>query len=633
VKLRKIKIRQFRSIEDLTIDFKENPRVLVGINESGKTNILHALRLLSTDFLPQKEDIRELPKGGIVEKSYVLFIFEFAKEEIEEIYKNIKNAILTDDFLRKIIEKENNKYNLSEICDLQKEGYYIVDVKKNSKNAGYECFLKGGKFVVDFRKPKLGTSFNFQNKNGTSLNISNFKLIDYEIYKDIIPEEHLERVEIEDLETLIGNEIIKIIQKNLPKVIFWEYKEENLLPDLVSIDGFILDPKSCIPLMNLFILADIPEDKIGEEIKRTREISFNSFNSLLKKIANSATKFFRIAWPEYKSIKFSLISTETNIRCGIEEKLIWDFKKRSDGFKRFISLLLILSIPAKKELLKNGLILIDGADIDLHPSGCRYLMKQLINLAENNYVIYSTHSIFMVDRENIERHYIVEKKNETTTIKEANEVTYRDEEVLYNALGTSAYEILEEKNILFEGWDDKKIFEVALEKNKEFKEFFENIGRSHSIGASSLKNFIPIVELSNRKIFILSDSDQTAIQYQEEFKNYKGYGVWKRYDEIFEERKIVTSEDFIKKETLQNKFCETLKKFGIDFQEDEFRFPENGKVNYIKNWLIKKNISEEMRKEIIKKLKNNIFKKLKINEIEEDYFRFLQKLREEIEKL
>ena len=49
MKLEKIKIVNFRSIKDLDIDFYNNSRVLVGINEAGKSNILKAAALLSDD--------------------------------------------------------------------------------------------------------------------------------------------------------------------------------------------------------------------------------------------------------------------------------------------------------------------------------------------------------------------------------------------------------------------------------------------------------------------------------------------------------------------------------------------------------------------------------------------------------
>ena len=589
MKLLKIKIENFRSIEDLKIDFKENPRVLVGINESGKTNVLHALRLLSPDFSPQKDDVRE-PTTGSVEISKVLFIFELDKNEIKEIYQDIQQKILIDNLSKEIIKVNGKKYNLIRFLKINNKGLYGIDVMANIKTSKCCNFDNTVEIIGNLKKPKTETDFSFQNKKDETLKISDFKLIDLDSYPEI-PVEHLDETTPEDLHNIIETKIVEIVNKKLPKVIHWEYKDENLLPPSIPINTFVTNLDSCIPLKNLFILAGISEEKIAQQIIEAKNKSSNSFRSLLKRVSQSATDYFKKAWKEYKTIKFSLIPNGENIDCGIEEKNIWDFKKRSDGFKRFVTILILLSIPAKKELLKGALVLIDEADANLHPTGCRYLMDQLIEIAKNNYVVYSTHSIFMIDRKIIERHYIVEKKNEITIIKEATEETYRDEEVIYRALGTSAFEILEEKNILFEGWTDKTLFEIAIKKDKKIEKIYEKIGKSHATGVKSIKNITPIIELSNRKIFILSDSDQVSKQEQEKFKENKGYGIWKRYDEIFNTRSIVTSEDFIKKEVLNKNCLEVLQKFNIEFQDDNFRLSEVDRLDYIKKWLGSRNIT------------------------------------------
>ena len=206
MKFKKVEISNFRSIEHLEIDFKENPRILVGLNEGGKTNILHALRLLSSDFSPQKNDVRQ-PFRGIVEKSYILFTFEFNEQEKKEIYNKVKNNILMDDFSEKIIKIKNKEFNLLDICNIQKEVFYKVDVKENNKKVICGDFYNIGDFIFDFKKPKINTQFSFQNKDGNPIDITNFKLINYEKYKNNIPPEYLENAEIKDLEELILSKI------------------------------------------------------------------------------------------------------------------------------------------------------------------------------------------------------------------------------------------------------------------------------------------------------------------------------------------------------------------------------------------------------------------------------------------
>jgi len=635
MKIKEIKIKNFRSIEDVTLDFKENPRVLVGINESGKTNILEALRLIHSEFQIQNTDIR-ITEKGTAEESEILFVFKLEEDELSEMYEKICKKILLEDIHKPIVRVNDKQMNLKEFLrNYYNEGLYKIDIKSKSRSAFYREIGEKVEYTRNFKKPKLGSNFYFQNKKGETINITSFELIDHTSYSNI-PLNQLEDAGPEILNNIIGSAIIDIVQKNLPQVIYWKFEDKYLLPPSIRISAFTANLDSCIPLKNMFVLAGIPKEKISEKIDETRRISPNSFRSLLHQIAKETTKYFKKAWPEYKNIEISLEPNGENIDCGVKgEKTIQDFKLRSDGFKRFVSILLLLSIPSEKRLLKNALILIDEADQSLHPSGCRYLMEQLIKIAENNYVMYSTHSIFMIDRENIERHYIVEKKKETTTIKEANEANYRDEEVLYKALGATVYEILEEKNILFEGWRDKKLFETAIRKDKSIQNFFRKIGISHGEGVKDveLNAFVSILELARRKLLIISDADNVAKERQKQFIQNKRWGKWRRYDELLIERKIETVEDFIKKDILKKNFCEILRKNSINFQENEINFPSSGRLNYLINWLSKKNIDKNLQKELIKELKELTFEKIKIHEIEDDYFEFIKMLKKEIEKL
>jgi predicted ATP-dependent endonuclease of OLD family len=46
MKLTNVEIKNFRSLDKLDFEFNPNCRILVGINESGKSNILKALAML-----------------------------------------------------------------------------------------------------------------------------------------------------------------------------------------------------------------------------------------------------------------------------------------------------------------------------------------------------------------------------------------------------------------------------------------------------------------------------------------------------------------------------------------------------------------------------------------------------------
>ena len=96
MKLDRVEIKNFRSIKDTTVNFEPACRVLVGINESGKSNILNALAFLDEEHKPvKKDDLREaLPEEEPVEESHVRFIFKFEKPESDKVFEDVSSKIL-----------------------------------------------------------------------------------------------------------------------------------------------------------------------------------------------------------------------------------------------------------------------------------------------------------------------------------------------------------------------------------------------------------------------------------------------------------------------------------------------------------------------------------------------------------
>lgn len=140
----------------------------------------------------------------------------------------------------------------------------------------------------------------------------------------------------------------------------------------------------------------------------------------------------------------------------------------------------------------------------------------------------STHSIFMIDADNIKRHYVVNKENEITEISVADEGNLAEEEVIYKGFKFSLYEILNKKNIIFEGWRDKELFRIATSDlphgYKGLKDKFRKVGICHADGVKMIKNITPLLELGNRECCNSSDDDEPAKQYQKEYKKLKVHG-------------------------------------------------------------------------------------------------------------
>lgn len=637
MKLNRVKIKNFRSIEDLEIELNPPCRVLVGINESGKSNILQALALLG-DKTPTRDDIREpLPNESQITDASVDFIFEFTNNEVDDLVKVISPKILSKNKSLPIIKNGKQKLNLKEFCANNREGLYCVDVIKQSKKASHWALNDDYSILPDWKKPTEACpkDFTIDLKGSEKIIVANFPIIYKPDHQDI-PEEYLTDITADDLNDLFGAEIIKIVNEKLPKCLFWVYDEKYLLPASLKIDEFSANPDICIPLKNMFILAGITD--IPTAINNAKQASRNSLTNFLKSIANKTTTHFRDVWKEYKTVEFELKPDGENIIPAIKEENSFDFAKRSDGFKRFVSFLLMISANVKTDLLKNTLLLIDEPDLSLHPSGARYLRNELIKISSKNYVVYSTHSIFMIDGEKIDRHIIVKKKNEKTFIATANDSNIVDEEVIYNALGYSIFETLNAKNIIFEGWKDKKLFKTAIgklpDKHKDLKNKFKDVGICHAKGVKHIKSLTPLMELAQRECFIVSDSDIPAKEKQTEYQKINGYGIWKRYDEIVIGVKAITAEDFIKIETIKSLLKQINTKYPQLSNIYDSKFSDSRGILFVINeWLKTNSFSADDSKNIIDDLKNNIFENLKPSDIIEEYYDFVSELEKQMTKV
>ena len=636
MKLNRVKIKNFRSIEDLEIELNPACRVLVGINESGKSNILQALALLG-DKTPTRDDIREpLPDESQITEASVDFIFEFSNNEVDDLVKVISPKILSKNKSLPIIKNGRQELNLKEFCANNREGLYCIDVIKQNKKASHWALNDNYNILPDWKKPTevCPKDFTINSKNSEKIIVANFPII-YKLDNQDIPEEYLTDITTEDLNDLLGIEIIKIINERLPKCLFWVYDEKYLLPASLKIDEFSANPNICVPLKNMFVLAGIAD--ISTAINNAKQASRNSLTNFLKSVAKKTTTHFRDVWKEYKTVEFELKPDGENIIPAIKEENSFDFAKRSDGFKRFVSFLLMISANVKTNLLKNTLLLIDEPDLSLHPSGARYLRNELIKISSKNYVVYSTHSIFMIDGEKIDRHIIVKKKNEKTFIATANDSNIVDEEVIYNALGYSIFETLNAKNIIFEGWKDKKLFKTAIrklpDKHKNLKNKFKDIGICHAKGVKHIKSMTPLMELAQRKCFIVSDSDAPAKEKQAEYQKINGYGLWKRYDEIITGIKAITAEDFIKINTVKNLLKQINSKYPQLSNLDDSKFNDSRGVLFVINeWLKTNGFSADDSKSIIDDFKNKIFENLESSDIIEEYYDFVSELEKQMTK-
>ncbi len=233
-----------------------------------------------------------------------------------------------------------------------------------------------------------------------------------------------------------------MIENNTPAVSKWTYSKEYLITKPVSLEEFKENNDICLPLKNIFRIADI---KTKEEIKETIEAlntSPKNINKLERVLEHATSEYISNVWPECNVVfKFKIqndLALSVYVFDEADEVNSFYMSDRSDGFKQFISLILSISAENNTESLKNNLILIDEPETHMHPSGIKYMRDELIRIGQNNYVFLSTHSEFMIDSQTKERHYIITKESNNTFVQNWDKNSdIPNDDILRQAFGLS----------------------------------------------------------------------------------------------------------------------------------------------------------------------------------------------------
>jgi hypothetical protein len=603
---------------------------LVGINEAGKTNILRALALLSAQEKPKPDDIRvQPPDEELTEEAYVRFVFALDRTERLGIYEQLRKRVVGPE-REVIVTAGETKQTFAQFCDAMKEGVYEIDLHTSDKSATYWTFPDSQSLADDWLVPikSCPDSIKVTAPDGSAQTLKSMLLV----HKSAVEDAHLVHLApaaIGPIQNALGKAVMNHVQENLPQCIFWSHSDNYLIPARLPLDQFAGNPTTCLPLKHAFALAGL--DEVATTIATAKKRS-NGMRNLLDRVAKKATQHIREVWPEYKGIALDLRENGANLETSVSDvHNLYDLARRSDGFKRFISFLLMVSAPTRTKALSGVLLLTDDPDAGMHPSGARHVRDELMRISSSNYVVYSTHSIFMIDRDHVARHVVVTKAKEVTQIQDADEASIHDEEVLFNALGFSFAEILEKRNIVFEGWRDKRLFRVALSRvpaeHANLKTGFAEWGICHVEGVKDVRRVTPFLALAQRDCIIVSDSDSPAREHQAAHVRERLYGSWQRYDQLAGNEKWVTAEDFLKPDILMD--AVSTNAGTVPSLSAAPRYVVTEGLPFLKTldaWLSTNGVASAERKGFSEAVKTRLFENLKPSHVRSEYYDVMQNL-------
>lgn len=545
----KVDIVNYRSIDHLILDFPYSCQVLIGINESGKSNVLRALQLLDPQTPVVAADLRmERIKEPQVSEGHVRFEFDLDAAQIQLVQAAIHEFVEPNSRGKFFATTDDKFLTIADFCAARCRGWYEVALPSGERSFNYWGLPKDRYKLQDgWARSTTGATQQIDGGPDDAPLIvppNGFVQLGGRPRPDAFSD-----ITMEELNKEIGSLVVKEIKDNLPKCVFWRYSDQYLLPSSVNIASFVADPSTCVPLRSMFELADYGVGDIGTSITNAKNHSQHRYIQLLRKVETAATAHIREVWKDHKQVRIELQPNgDVLVPIVIDASVPLDMASRSDGFKRFVSFLLQVSAKVRSKELNNVLILVDEPEMGLHPGGARSLMKELVKIGTTNTVVYSTHSIFMVDGDAVNRHLIVQKKNEVTRVERAEKSRIQDEEVLYAAVGYSIFETLKPRNVIFEGWRDKELFRIvsdAMSKSdRGLKEKLAEIGMTYAEGVKDIKHVAGFLELAARPCLIVSDSDAPALEKRKSYCNIGAWGKWATLKDVIGEH-ITTGEDLI----------------------------------------------------------------------------------------
>jgi predicted ATP-dependent endonuclease of OLD family len=583
MKLTRIQIENFRSIKTQIIEFDHNCLILIGKNEAGKSNILKAIAAVFGKYNVSNKDKRKKIDNEQIEDYYVRAILKLEENDFDELlkrfqekYKNTECIIFTNGkTLYNYIKFIFREFLIQiDVADGESVHYFYWEYNKNDFNLKDDIYLNGNAF----------------NSTGTGVKQSSILSLILEVAK-------------------------KLYNENPYICHYWEY-QNHLLPSSINISNFKTNPTTCLPLQNIFTLSN--RENINVEFNKAITEDGDCEN-LLEQVSRKVTSTFQNIWKDFKDTSIELRKDGTEILIKIVNKAKYTYEDRSDGFKKFISILLMLSTQVRSgKIGERDIILIDEPDQSLYPTSARYLRDELLKISDKAKVIYSTHSPYMIDTNYIDRHLVVEKKDDVTIAKKQDEkAPFSNDELLRRAIGSSIFEILHDKNIIFEGWLDKELFNKYCKFYKRANEF-KDIGVVYLQGISGVMTLVQILILANKKFIIVSDSDKASNDKKREFeKSYDEFSQnWLSYADVV--KNISTMEDFLKSEYIS----EYLKTENSEFIYEESK-------NAIENIEFVTKTDNEKKQ----KIKNELIHKVDKKNIKEDYEKFINQLKEKLDKL
>ena len=526
MKLQRFKVTNFRSVIDsgwITVD---DVTTLVGINESGKSNILLALWKLNPVSGGKIDVLHDMPVSKLAELRDKLeetcFIeADFSLGSSAKVFTDKFGVDFNeDDGIH--IERYYDEDYWWEFCDKTKEAAVTALTKPNKDEDGEEIKAE------------------FTNERIWNIILTEMPgFVYYSNYGNLASKVYLPHaVRWLNGETIPGFDISEDQVRTL-KVLF-EYV--NLKPEEILKLGEDAN--------DMAQRAGRPNQPTDDEIKQA-DRNKEQRGLLLQSAGTKLTKDFKEWWKQ-GNYNFRFDTDGDYFRIWVSDEKRPDavaLELRSTGLQWFLSFFLVFLVECQGEN-KDAILLLDEAGLTLHPMAQKDLSLFFNKLAENNPIINSTHSPFIVDTDHIDRCRVVyTDENGGTVVSEnlregSGEVGLKSIYAVHAALGLSVSDVMLQGSqiVIVEGVSDQ--YYLSAIKNVLIRE--KKIAPQKEIlfapagGVKGVPGITSLVAAKNDDLpYVILDSDKSGT----DFRNKLETGTYKDCKEKIISIQQITSLD------------------------------------------------------------------------------------------
>lgn len=511
MKLTKFRIKNYKSIVDSgDCYFSEKLTILAGKNESGKTSVLEALE----DFHQDKtirEEAKPIEGEGVPEVS---ISFALPDSDINEILKTIETDKTVTKETTVTLTKKFGATTYAIDTESRKQ-IGLPNIYETSKKQTLESIKK-----IDALIKTSGSEVKFPRL------VEKQKLSDYKT----------EAVAFKTANPGLTDAIAEIA--NIEKSVDDYYTQEKLVTSFV--DEFV---KSQLPYFILFSsfddefpksipIASLATNEWAKDLEQVSNFSIAKMASTNQQeqvnhensVNVDFTEKFDKYWTQDK-IKLQVKKDGTDINFWIvENNKLYYPSQRSKGQQWYLSF--YVKIVARLQEEKPNVILIDEPGLYLHAKAQKDLLQVLLTHTNENPVVFSTHSPYLITEDNLENVRLIEKTDVGTKILgKIHAHPTADKETLtpiLTAIGLGMNDSItnldQKDNVVVEGPEDVFYLQAfkRLEK-KDLKTNFINGG-----GATNMGIVGTILEGWGANVYYLYDNDQGK---KDGVKNLKAWKV------------------------------------------------------------------------------------------------------------